>query len=41
MKSFLTSVCAAIVLAILTSFVLTRVVQENAKTAFSATSARP
>jgi hypothetical protein len=41
MKVFLTSACAAIVLAVLANLVLTLGVQENAETAFSATSARP
>ncbi len=41
MKVFLASVCAAIVLAVSANLVLTRSVQVNAETAFSASSARP
>ena len=41
MKVFLTSVCAAIVLAVLANLVLTQGVQVTAETAFSASSARP
>ena len=41
MRVFLASVCAAIVLAIVANLVLTRGVQMNAETAFSAQSARP
>jgi hypothetical protein len=41
MKIFLASVCVAVLLAGGANLLLTRVFQENAKTAFSATSARP
>lgn len=41
MKIFLTSVVVAILLAGVANLVLTRVVQENAETAFTARSARP
>lgn len=41
MKVFLSSVVAACLLALLANIVLVHGVQENAKTAFSASSARP
>ena len=41
MKVFVTSVAAAVLIAVVASVVLTRGVQENAQTAFSSSSARP
>lgn len=41
MKVFLTSACAAILIAVVANVVLTQGVQESAKTAFSSSTARP
>ena len=41
MKTFLVSVCVAIIMAVIASVALTQGVQENAKTAFTSHDARP
>ncbi len=41
MKVFMTSICAAIILAGAASVILTRAVPDSARAAFSASSARP